>query len=91
MRPQTAVITQPADVTPSATSYPVGVIYDADGSVIDALFGTGASQPTSCQNNGVWVWMDNVNPDATIAHGIILLNGLCATNANLLAMMTYRA
>jgi IPT/TIG domain len=82
-------ITQPADVTPAATNYPVGVIYDADGSVIDAIFGTGASQPTSCQNNGVWVWMDNVNPDATIAHAIILLNGLCATNAELLEMMSY--
>jgi hypothetical protein len=82
-------ITQPADVTPSATSYPVGVIYDADGSVIDAIFGTGASQPTSCQNNGVWVWMDNVNPDATIAHAIILLNGLCATSPDLITMMSY--
>jgi hypothetical protein len=82
-------ITQPADVTPSATSYPVGVIYDFDGSVIGALFGAGASQPTSCQNNGVWVWMDNVNPDATIAHAIVLLNGLCATNSDLITMMSY--
>jgi hypothetical protein len=82
-------ITAPADVTPSATSYPVGIVYDADGSVIDAIFGVGASQPTSCQNNGVWVWMDSINPDATIAHGIILLNGLCATNPDLVAMMSY--
>jgi hypothetical protein len=44
---QVGQITQPADVTPAATSYPLGVIFDADGSVIDALFGTGASQPTS--------------------------------------------
>ena len=28
-------------------------------------------------------------PNGTIAHGIILLNGLCATNANLLQMMSY--
>ena len=82
-------IAQPADVTSSATSYPVGVIYDTDGSVIDALFGAGASQPTSCQGNGVWVWMDNVNPDATIAHAVILLNGLCATTPDLLNMMSY--
>ena len=33
------VITQPADVTPSATGYPLGMIYDSDGSVIDAVFG----------------------------------------------------
>ncbi len=86
---QLGQIAEPADVTPGAAAYPVGIIFDADGSVTDALFGPGASSPTSCQNNGVWVWLDNVNPDGTIAHGIILLNGLCATNANLLQMMSY--
>ena len=30
-------------------------------------------------------WTDNLNPDATIAHAVILLNGLCATNTRLLA------
>jgi hypothetical protein len=82
-------IAEPADVTPSATNYPLAVIYDLDGSVIDSIFGDTASQPTSCQNNGVFVWMDNINPDATIAHGVILLNGLCATNSNLIQMMSY--
>jgi hypothetical protein len=82
-------ITQPADVTPSATSYPLAVIYDADGSVIDAIFGEGTSQPTSCQNNAVMEWLDNINPDTTIAHGVIVLNGLCATNANMQAMMSF--
>jgi hypothetical protein len=82
-------IAQPSDVTPSATSYPLGVIYDADGSVIDAIFGATTSQPDSCQNNGVLVWMDNLNSDATIAHGIILLNGRCATSPDLLTMMSY--
>ncbi len=83
-------ITAPADVTPAATTYPLGIIYDADGSVIDALFGAGSSQPTSCQNNGVRFWLDNINPDTTIAHGIILLNGLCATTPDLLQMMSYQ-
>ena len=82
-------ITQPADVTASATSYPLAVIFDADGSVIDAVLGATASDPTSCQNNGVEVWMDNVNPNATVAHAIIVLNGRCATNANLLEMMSF--
>ena len=86
---QVGVILEPADITPSATGYPLGVIFDADGSVIDAIFGAGASTPASCQNNGVFVWLDNLNPDATIAHGIILLNGLCATNASLLQMMSF--
>ena len=82
-------LTAPADVTSAATAFPVAVIYDADGSVIDRLFGTGASQPTSCQSNGVWTWLDNFNPDATAAHGVILVNGLCATSAPMLAMMSY--
>ncbi len=82
-------ITQPSDVTPSATNYPLAIIYDADGSIIDTLFGVTASQPTSCQNNGVWVFMDNLNPDATIAHAVIILNGLCATSTNLLSMMSF--
>ena len=86
---QLGVIVQPADVTPSATSYPLAIIFDSDGSVINTLFGSGASSPTSCQNNGVYVWLDNVNPDATIAHAVILLNGLCATNADMLAMMSF--
>jgi len=86
---QAGQITQPADVTPAATTYPVGVIYDADGSITTALFGSEASNPSNCQTNGVSVWFDNINPDATIAHAIILLNGLCAANANQLAMMSF--
>jgi hypothetical protein len=86
---QLGVIIAPADVTPSATSYPFGIIFDADGSVIDAIYGKGVSEQNSCQNNGVYVWLDNVNPDGTVAHGLIVLNGLCATNANLLQMMSF--
>ena len=82
-------ITAPADVTPAATGDPLGVIYDADGAVTDAIFGTGASKPDSCQNNGVWMWIDSFNPDATFAHGMILLNGLCATTPAMLEMMSY--
>ena len=67
-------IATPADITRSATNYPLAVIFDEDGSVTDAIFdspasaGSTASAPTACQNNGVFVWMDNLNPDATIAH-----------------------
>lgn len=80
---------QPVDVTPSATNYPLSVIYDADGAVIDKLLGTGTSDATSCQTNGVLVEMDNLNTDATIAHASILLNGRCATNDALLQMMSF--
>jgi hypothetical protein len=87
---QLGVLTAPADVAPSATGYPLGIIFDADGSVIDAVFGAGASLPTSCQNNGVLFWLDSINPNATIAHGIILLNGLCATTPEQLEMMSFQ-
>ena len=86
----TGQITQPSDITPSATNYPLAVVYDTDGSVINAIFGATTSQPTSCQNNGVFVWMDNLNPDTTIAHAVILLNGLCATSPALVQMMSYQ-
>jgi hypothetical protein len=82
-------ITAPSDVTPAATNYPLAVIYDSDGSVISAIFGATTSQPDACQNNGVYVWMDNLNPDATIAHAVIILNGLCATNSGMLEMMSF--
>ncbi len=84
------VFTQPADVTPTATGTPVAVIFDTDGSVIEALNGTGTSQPGNCEQNGVLVWLDNMNPDATMAHGVIVVNGRCAVSTNLLSMMQYQ-
>lgn len=81
---------QPSDVAPSATTTPVGVVFDNDGSVIDALEGAGASQPDNCSQNGVLVWIDAMNPSATLSHGVIVLNGRCTTSANLLAMMSYQ-
>jgi len=36
-------ITMPADILPSATATPVGIVYDADGAVTDALLGVGSS------------------------------------------------
>lgn len=83
------VFAAPTDVTPAATGYPVGVVFDADGSVIDTLFGSGASDPLSCQFNGVWFWADSFNTDATFAHAVIVLNGRCATTANQLTMMSF--
>lgn len=80
---------QPSDVTPTSTGYPAAIIFDADGSVIDAFYGTGASDPTSCQNNGVLLEIDQINTNATFAHAFILLNGRCATNSQLVDMMSF--
>ena len=86
----TGIFAQPSDVAPSATTTPVGVVFDTDGSVIDALEGVGASDPGNCSQSGVWMWIDNMNPNATLEHGVIVLNGRCTSSANLLAMMSYQ-
>jgi hypothetical protein len=79
----------PSDITPSATSYPLAIIYDYDGAVIDAVYGSDASAPGSCQNNSVYVWLDNINTDATIAHAVMILNGRCTATAGQRQMMSY--
>ena len=86
----TGQIIAPSDITSSATSYPLAVVYDADGSVINAIYDATASRPDACQNDGVYAWIDNFNPDATIAHGVIVLNGLCATSPAMLEMMSFQ-
>jgi hypothetical protein len=68
----------PADV--EATNYPaiqIPVIYDSDGSVIDLLLGSGASDPSGCRQNGVVESVDAFGSNATIEHAVIVLNGLC--------------
>lgn len=84
------VFEQPADVTPGSQTAPVGVIFDADGSVIDALEGVGASEPDNCSQNGVLVWIDNMDTNADLVHGVMVLNGRCATTPALMSMMSYQ-
>jgi hypothetical protein len=87
---ENGAIVAPADVIASAADFPVGVIFDADGSVIDAVFGNGASDAASCENNAVWTWIDSIRTDATIAHAVLVLNGLCATTPGQLEMMSFQ-
>jgi len=82
-------IAAPADVTASATNYPLAIVFDSDGAVIDALYGTYTSEPDDCSRNGVYVWIDNVNPDATIAHATMILNGRCTGTNALMQMMSF--
>jgi hypothetical protein len=83
-------ISMPADVQSTATSKPLGIVYDADGSVIDAFFGQGASAASDCRDNGVMTIVDNVAADGTIAHALMLLNGLCAANSAQLSVLQYQ-
>lgn len=75
----------PADILPSATATPVGMVYDADGAVTDALLGVGSS--SECFSNAAFGGPDAFTPDGHIAHALVVLDGDCAqTNADLLEL-----
>jgi hypothetical protein len=68
----------PADVqSRNYAAKQIAVIYDSDGSVTDLLLGNGASDPTSCLQNGVTESVDSIVPSGTIQHAILVLNGRC--------------
>jgi hypothetical protein len=73
----------PADV--QATNYlakPIAIVYDTDGSIIDLLLGEGASNPSSCRQNGVVESVDAFAYTPAINHAVIVLNGLCVNSAS---------
>ncbi len=41
-------ISMPADIQSSAIGTPIGIVYDSDGSVTDALVGAGAGDASQC-------------------------------------------
>ncbi len=68
----------PADVQSSNyAAIQIAVIYDSDGSVTDLLLGNGASDPTSCRQNGVTESVDSIVPAGFIQHAVLVLNGRC--------------
>jgi len=83
-------IAMPADIQPTATGTPIGVVYDADGSVIDAFVGAGAGDSDQCPFNGVIGGNDNYGPLATYQHGLIVINGQCAQQNSQLTDLEYR-
>jgi hypothetical protein len=87
--PGNQAIAQPSDAAPSAIRYPLAVIFDSDGAVLDTVFGAYTSDPSNCETNGVMAWIDNFNPDATIAHAVLVLNGRCAVTPGQLSMMQF--
>jgi hypothetical protein len=80
----------PADIQSSAINRPVAVVYDQDGSVINALYGSGTSLAASCPTNGVLVSVDNFATAGNIAHALMLVNGLCATTTTQIANLQYQ-
>ena len=85
----TGVITTPADIAPTATATPIGIVYDQDGSVTDDLLGAGASNSAECAQNAAFGGIDNFGTNAQFLHALIVLNGNCAQSASQLPDLQY--
>ncbi len=83
-------VTAPADIAPSATQSPVGIVYDFDGSVTDALLGAGAGAPSQCFWNAVYGGADNFGAGANFLHALVVINGQCALQSSQLTDVEYR-
>ena len=70
-------LTMPADIMPTATGTPVGIVYDVDGTVTDAFLGQGAGDASECFGNAVFGGLDNFGIDAHFLHALVVLNGNC--------------
>jgi hypothetical protein len=82
-------INLPADIQPSASGTPVGIVYDYDGSLTDALLGTGAGASVYCAQNSVFGGIDNIDPRAVFLHALIVINGNCAVTSSQLTDLKY--
>jgi len=83
-------ISMPADIQSTATGTPVGIVYDYDGSVTDALVGSGAGASTQCFSNAVFGGNDNYGTFATYQHALIVINGQCALQSSQITDVEYR-
>src|SRR5579864_8314604 len=83
-------ISLPTDIQSTATGTPVGIVYDSDGSVTDALIGSGAGDASQCFSNAVFGGDDNYGAFATYQHALIVLNGQCAQQASQRTEVEYR-
>jgi hypothetical protein len=70
-------ITMPADILPTATGTPVGIVYDVDGTVTDALLGQGAGDASECFGNAVFGGLDNFGANTYFLHALVVVNGNC--------------
>src|SRR5258708_39834874 len=80
----------PADITSSATQSPVGIVYDFDGSVTNALLGAGAGDAAQCFWNAVYGGTDNYSSGANLLHGLVVINGQGALQSSQLTDVEYR-
>ncbi len=80
----------PADIQPTATGTPVGIVYDYDGTVTDAFLGSGAGDPSQCSEDAVFGGIDNYDASANFLHGLVIINGQCALQSSQLTDVEYR-
>src|SRR6202521_4940919 len=83
-------ITSPADITSAATGTPIGIVYDYDGTVTDALLGQGAGGLADCFTNAVYGGPDNFTTAGNIVHAFVVINGMCAATSAQLPDVQYR-
>ena len=84
------VVTAPADITPSATGTPVGIVYDYDGTVTNAILGEGAGDLEDCFTNAVYGGPDNFSTGGNIVHALVVINGVCAATSAQMPDVQYR-
>jgi hypothetical protein len=84
------VVTAPADIMSAATTTPVGIVYDSDGTVTDALLGEGAGDAADCFTNAVYGGPDNFSAAGNIVHSLLVINGVCAATSAQLPDVQYR-
>jgi hypothetical protein len=90
VRNSDGTITMPADIQPSAAGTPIGIVYDYDGSVTNALLGAGAGDSSSCFQNAVFGGVDAFATSGNFAHALIVLNGNCIQVSTDLIESKYR-
>ncbi|HEX6502269.1 MAG TPA: IPT/TIG domain-containing protein [Terriglobales bacterium] len=83
-------ITMPADIQSTATAKPIGVVYDADGAVTDALLGVGAGSAAMCFSNTTYGGPDAFTTSGNFAHALVVINGNCIQNSAQVPDFQYR-
>jgi hypothetical protein len=80
----------PPDIQPTALTTPVGIVYDYDGAVTDAILGAGAGDAGNCFSNAVYGGPDNFSAAGNIVHALLVINGVCAASNSQLPDVQYR-
>ncbi len=80
----------PDDILPTAVGTPVGIVYDYDGSVTNALLGQDAGDPINCFTDAVFGGLDNLGTNANFLHALIVMNGNCAQTSTQVPDVEYR-